>query len=125
MKILAVDDSGVIRKIMRTAADALEMQYLGAEDGVEALEVLENGAEDIGLVLLDWNMPGMNGFDLLVKLKADARYNKIPVMMVTTESERANIIAAVRAGASNYLTKPFSMEDLISKILESMEEDES
>jgi two-component system chemotaxis response regulator CheY len=118
MKVLVVDDSSVTRKVIKAAIDVLDLEADEAQDGLEALEKLSRGYQDIGLILLDWNMPGMSGFDVLVELKSNEKYKDIPVMMVTTEGQRSSIIAAVRAGASNYLTKPFSVEQLESKIIE-------
>ncbi|MCL1940367.1 MAG: response regulator [Synergistaceae bacterium] len=118
MKILSVDDSVVVRKIIRSAIGVLGHDFIEAEDGEEALSLLETEYSDIGLILLDWNMPGLNGYEVLLTLKEDERYKDIPVMMVTTESEKSNIVSAVRAGAINYLTKPFSNEDLLTKIME-------
>ena len=118
MKLLVVDDSAIIRKIIKAAADVLQMDTIEAEDGVEALEKLAEYYEEIDLILLDWNMPELNGYDVLVEIKSNDRYKHIPVMMVTTEGQKSNIVAAVRAGASNYLTKPFTVEELESKILE-------
>ena len=118
MKILSVDDSVVVRKIIRSAIGVLGHDFIEAEDGEEALSLLETEYSDIGLILLDWNMPGLNGYEVLLILKEDERYKDIPVMMVTTESEKSNIVSAVRAGAINYLTKPFSNEDLLTKIME-------
>ena len=118
MKILVVDDSSAIRKIIKAAADVLHMKTIEAEDGVEALEKLAEHYNEIGLVLLDWNMPEMNGYDVLVEMKSNDLYRHIPVMMVTTEGQQTSIVAAVRAGAANYLTKPFSVDDLASRIVE-------
>ena len=118
MKLLVVDDSSAIRKIIKAAADVLQMETEEAQDGVEALEKLSSIYKEIDLVLLDWNMPEMNGYDVLVEIKKNDKYKHIPVMMVTTEGQRRSIVAAVRAGAANYLTKPFTMEALESKIME-------
>ena len=118
MKLLVVDDSAIIRKIIKAAADALQMETEEAQDGIEALEKLSECYEEIDLVLLDWNMPEMNGYEVLVEIKNTDRYKHIPVMMVTTEGQKSNIVAAVRAGAANYLTKPFTVEELESKIIE-------
>ena len=118
MKVLIVDDSSVIRKIIKATADVLRMETIEAQDGVEALEMLEQYYQEINLVLLDWNMPEMNGFEVLVEMKSTERYQNIPVMMVTTESQKSNIVAAIRAGADNYLTKPFTAPELEAKILE-------
>ncbi|MCL2124878.1 MAG: response regulator [Oscillospiraceae bacterium] len=123
MKLLVVDDSSAIRKIIKAAADVLQMDTVEAQDGIEALEKLSEQYKEIDLVLLDWNMPEMSGFDVLVEIKTSDIYREIPVMMVTTESQKSSIVAAVRAGADNYLTKPFTVDELQSKILECLGED--
>lgn len=117
-KILAVDDSRMMRKILSGTIEMLEYEPVTAGDGVEAFEVLEEHGNEVDLVLLDWNMPRMNGFETLEKLKSDPRYADIPVMMVTTESEKENVVRAIRAGARHYLTKPFSPQDLSTRIME-------
>jgi len=118
MKLLAVDDSSVIRKVIIAVADVLQIETIEAQDGVEALEKLAAFYEEIDLVLLDWNMPEMNGYDVLVEIKGSDKYKHIPVMMVTTEGQQSSIVAAVRAGADNYLVKPFTVEELETKIVE-------
>ncbi|MCL2009572.1 MAG: response regulator [Synergistaceae bacterium] len=118
MKLLVVDDSSLIRKVIKAAADVLQMETEEARDGIEALETLSKSHKEIDLILLDWNMPEMNGYDVLVEIKGSDEYKNIPVMMVTTEGQKSNIIAAVRAGAANYLTKPFTVEQLEAKIIE-------
>ena len=118
MKLLVVDDSSAIRKIIKAAADVLSMDTEEANDGIEALEVLSKCYKEIDLVLLDWNMPEKSGYDVLLELKSSSDYRDIPVMMVTTESQKSSIVAAVRAGACNYLTKPFTVDELQSKIME-------
>jgi two-component system chemotaxis response regulator CheY len=122
MKLLVVDDSMLIRKIVKAVADALKLEAMEASDGVEALQRLEESYGEINLVLLDWNMPQKNGYEVLVEIKQDERYKRIPVMMVTTEGQKSSIVAAVRAGADNYLTKPFTIEELESKIMECLDE---
>ena len=118
MKLLVVDDSSAIRKIIRAAADVFQMDTEEAQDGIEALDKLSACYEEIDLILLDWNMPEKSGYDVLVEIKTSDKYKGIPVMMVTTESQKSSIVAAVRAGADNYLTKPFTVDELQSKILE-------
>jgi len=118
MKLLVVDDSSVIRKIIKITANLLQMETVEAQDGKEALKILSEKHNEINLVLLDWNMPEMNGYDVLVEIKNNSLYKDIPVMMVTTEGQKSNIVAAVKAGAINYLTKPFTSEELEEKILE-------
>ncbi|MBC9783606.1 response regulator [Heliobacterium chlorum] len=117
MIVLSVDDSAIIRKIIRGAVEVLEGTLLEASDGEEALEIMDKH-DGIDLILLDWNMPGMNGWELLNRIKSHPVYKYIPVMMVTTEGERENIVRAIRAGAVHYLVKPFTTEDLQKKILE-------
>ena len=118
MKLLIVDDSAIIRKIIKSTADMLQMETEEASDGIEALEILSVVYKEIDLVLLDWNMPELSGYDVLVEIKNSDKYKHIPVMMVTTEGQKSSIVAAVRAGANNYLTKPFTIEELEAKIIE-------
>ncbi len=121
MKLLVVDDSQVIRKVIKTVAAALEIETEEAQDGVEALEKLEAIYGETDLVLLDWNMPEKSGYDVLVEIKQSDKYKHIPVMMVTTEGQKSHIVAAIRAGASNYLTKPFTADELESKLMECLQ----
>jgi len=118
MKMLTVDDSSVVRKIIHEAVEVLGHECLEAEDAAGAILILEETQGEIDLIFLDWNMPGLNGLELLKQLKSDARYSRIPVMMVTTESMGSNIVEAVKAGASHYITKPFTMDELLKKIME-------
>ena len=122
MKLLIVDDSSVTRKVIKAAADVLDMSTEEAEDGIEALEKISLHYEELDLILLDWNMPGLSGFDVLVEVKTNDKYKHIPVMMVTTEGQKSSIVAAVRAGADNYLVKPFTIEELEAKIIECLGE---
>ncbi len=117
MKILTVDDSRMIRVIIKNTIKSLGFDVVEAANADIALEVIEEN-QDINLILLDWNMPGMNGYELLKILKKDERFKNIPVMMVTTEGERKNVVKAIQAGAENYLTKPFTPEDLSTKVVE-------
>ncbi len=123
MKILSVDDSAIIRKIIRGAVEVLDFELLEASDGLEAVAVLEKEYREIALILLDWNMPGMNGLEFLKKIKGSPEFARIPVMMVTTESEKENIIKAIQAGAVHYMTKPFTIEELIKKIMQCLGKD--
>lgn len=118
MKILSIDDSSIVRKIIRGAVETLGYELLEACDGIEGFLVLEKEYKDIGLILLDWNMPGMNGYEFLRKAKIHNVYKKIPVMMVTTETEEGNIVRSIQAGAENYMIKPFTIEEMMKKILE-------
>src|SRR5699024_3589390 len=118
MKIMTVDDSAIVRKIIRSAVGVLGYDVIEAADGEEALNILENENEDIALILLDWNMPGVNGFEILKIIKRDDRLKSIPVMMVTSETGGKNIIEAMQAGATHYLLKPFTIEELTKRMLE-------
>lgn len=100
------------------AGEVLGCSTFEAGDGETALRLLAREWRNIGLVLLDWNMPGIDGLEVLKRIKADDRFADIPVMMVTTESERENILKAIMHGADAYLTKPFAVEDLITKVNE-------
>jgi len=122
VKILSVDDSAIIRKIIRSGVELLDYELVEAADGMEAFTILEQSGEEILLILLDWNMPGMDGLVFLEKVKNTASLKHIPIMMVTTESEKENIIRAIQAGAINYLVKPFTIEELMKKVLECMGE---
>lgn len=116
--ILSVDDSVMIRKIIGGTIRSLGYEFLEAENGLKGLEVLSEQANNIVLILLDWNMPLMNGYEFLEVVKKNSKYSSIPIMMLTTESEGSNVIKAIQAGAINYLTKPFTPEDLSVKIME-------
>jgi two-component system chemotaxis response regulator CheY len=120
--ILTVDDSRIMRKIMSGAIEALGFQVLEAGDGVECLAQVEANIEEVCLILMDWNMPNMDGLTALKRLKASEITNSIPVMMVTTEGERGKMVEAIRAGAANYLAKPFAEEDLMTKMVECLQD---
>ncbi len=115
-KVLSVDDSATMRRMVGRVVATLGMDLLEAGNGQEALDVLEKESSDVALVILDVHMPVMDGQQTLEALKKDERFRNIPVMMLTTETERAKVIAFVKAGASNYLVKPFTHEDLVTKI---------
>ena len=117
-KVLTADDSRIIRKIIRGAVEEAGLELLEAGNGQEALDILEDQYPDIAVVLLDWNMPVVDGYAVLQRVKGDKRFEHIQVMMVTTETERENVLKAIVAGADNYITKPFAQEDLAAKILE-------
>jgi two-component system chemotaxis response regulator CheY len=119
-KVLSVDDSGVMRRIIGRTVDVLGYGFLEASNGLEGMDVLAKNHKDIALIILDVNMPEMDGFEFLEKIKANEDFKSIPVMMLTTESERGKIIQAIKAGAVNYICKPFKPEDLTVKITESL-----
>jgi len=115
MKILLVDDSNTMRRIEKNTLE--KMGYTDvteAGDGAEAVSKASQGGFD--LVLMDWNMPTMTGIDALKKLKTQDSTRSIPVIMVTSESEKSRIMEALQAGAANYVVKPFQPETLQEKI---------
>ena len=117
MRVLVVDDSSIIRRVVDQILEVLGHEAVPAADGADALETLRS-TQGIELILLDWNMPEMSGIDFLRTIKADPELKEIPVIMLTTESERRKMIEAIEAGAKHYLTKPFQPETLATKILQ-------
>lgn len=116
MRALVVDDSRSMRAIIGKLLKELGFDVEEAESGVEALEAL-NRNPTYDLMLLDWNMPHMDGFELLRRLRMEARFEDLPVMMVTTESEFSQVEVALGAGANEYLMKPFDRHALLQKLM--------
>jgi two-component system chemotaxis response regulator CheY len=117
MKVLVVDDSAIMRKVIEQILEMLGHESVPATNGLDAFERLKEHA-DTRLILLDWNMPEMNGIEFLRAIKGRPGLCQIPVIMLTTESERRKMIEAIEAGAKHYLTKPFQPETLATKILQ-------
>jgi two-component system chemotaxis response regulator CheY len=115
MHALVVDDSDVIRKILTAYLQKLGFEVTAATNGREALEQL-HGMERADVALVDWNMPEMDGIAFLREVRADVQYDALPVMMVTTNSELANVAQALDAGANEYIMKPFTAEMLKEKL---------
>ena len=116
MKALVVDDSRAMRRIIGKLLAELGFEVHEAATGVEALVQAQKLA-GLSLVLLDWNMPEMDGRTLLERLRADDKFTDLPIMMVTTESEMEQVEVALNAGASEYLMKPFDRQALLEKLL--------
>lgn len=115
MRILLVDDSGTMRHIQkRTLTEIGLTDVKEASDGALALKEVEQ--EKFDLILMDWNMPNMTGIEALKKLKGNPAYKAIPVVMVTSESDKSHIVEAIQAGAANYILKPFTAEVLKEKL---------
>ncbi len=121
MKVLVVDDSKSIREIEKRYLHEMGYQVVEAANGQEALKVLEENP-DVRLVLLDWHMPVMNGYEFLKQMRSRSQWDQIKVMMVTTENQEKSVIDAVMAGANEYLMKPFDQEMLENKIKWLMED---
>ncbi|MBM4336902.1 MAG: response regulator [Deltaproteobacteria bacterium] len=117
MKVLVVDDSAIMRKVIAQILEMLGHDSVPASNGIDAFDRLKEH-EDVRLILLDWNMPEMNGIEFLREIKGRQKLAEIPVIMLTTESERRKMIEAIEAGAKHYLTKPFQPETLATKILQ-------
>ncbi len=115
LKVLVVDDMSTMRRIVKNVLKQIGYSdIVEAENGEEALKKLKGGG--VGLVVSDWNMPVMSGIDLLRAIRADPELKDIPVLMVTAEAQKENIIEAVQAGVSNYVVKPFTADALLEKL---------
>ncbi|MCA9726381.1 MAG: response regulator [Candidatus Eisenbacteria bacterium] len=116
MQALVVDDSRTMRVILRGILGELGYTVTEASDGQDALNKMrqENGLP--GFVLLDWNMPVMNGYECLIEMRKNPALADVPVMMVTTEGEQEAVVKALMAGANEYLMKPFTKEMIAEKL---------
>ncbi|WP_458735475.1 chemotaxis response regulator CheY [Zobellella taiwanensis] len=115
MKILIVDDFSTMRRIIKNLLRDLGFNNTHeADDGLTALPMLKNGGFDF--VVTDWNMPGMQGIDLLRAIRADDKLKHLPVLMVTAEAKREQIITAAQAGVNGYVVKPFTAATLKEKL---------
>ena len=115
MRALVIDDSRAMRAIIRNTLTELGIEVVEAGDGREGLEQLQQVA-DLELILVDWNMPVMNGLDFIKAVRADRAYAPVRIMMVTAETEQGQLIRALEAGADEYLMKPFTRDILVAKL---------
>lgn len=113
-KVLVVDDSVVARRLMGGFLDALGLEATFAHDGEAGLATLETLLPAV--LLVDWNMPGMNGDEFVGAVRSSPRFDEIPIIMVTTENDVSHIAAAFERGANEFLMKPFDLEALRSKL---------
>jgi two-component system, chemotaxis family, chemotaxis protein CheY len=120
MKILVVDDFSTMRRIIRNLLKEVGYNNVDeAEDGLDGLARLRNGSFDF--VISDWNMPKLDGLAMLKVIRADSMLSHLPVLMITAESRKENIVAAAQAGANGYVVKPFNaatLDDKLSRIIE-------
>jgi len=114
-KAMVVDDSRAVRLILRRTLEKFGYQVFEAQHGKEALTVLEKEPQ-IGLMLVDWNMPEMNGLELVRAVRADPDRARMVLMMVTTETEIEQMVRALAAGANEYVMKPFTEEVITDKL---------
>ncbi|CAO1663738.1 chemotaxis response regulator CheY [Salinicola sp. LHM] len=122
MSILVVDDFPTMRRIVRSLLKELGFENVEeAEDGQEALTKLRAGGFEF--VVSDWNMPNLDGLEMLKEIRQDPKLSSLPVLMVTAEAKKENIIAAAQAGANGYVVKPFTaatLEEKLNKIFEKL-----
>jgi two-component system, chemotaxis family, chemotaxis protein CheY len=115
MKILIVDDFATMRRILKNILKQIGFTNISeADDGTTALEAMSKTQFD--LVISDWNMPKMTGLELLKTIRSSSEHKEIPVLMVTAEAQKQNVIEAVKAGVSNYVVKPFTADAIIEKL---------
>lgn len=115
-KAMVIDDSRAIRLILAKTLTELGYEVCQAANGIEGLAAVERENGSISLILVDWNMPEMNGIEFVKQLRADPRFSSVPLMMVTTETEMSQMIAALEAGANEYVMKPFTKEIIADKL---------
>lgn len=114
---LVVDDFSTMRRIVSGLLKELEYtRIVEADDGVSAMKILEGGAIPVSFVLTDWNMPNMDGLALLKKIRSTPQFSHLPVLMITAEAKKENIVEAAQSGADGYIVKPFNAATLKEKI---------
>ena len=120
MKILIVDDFPTMRRIIKNLLHDLGLDNVDeADDGSTAFPMLQTG--DFDYLITDWNMPNMTGLDLLVAVRGDPKLSSIPVLMVTAEAKREQIVQAAQAGINGYIIKPFTAQTLQEKLEKTLE----
>ena len=116
-KVLIVDDMLMMRKLVQKSCKDLGFSdFLLANDGDEAWKVLNENSDSIGLVISDWNMPNLTGLAFLKKVRADEKLKQVPFVLLTAESEAAQVAEAIQAGVDNYIVKPFNLNTLKEKL---------
>ena len=117
INVLIVDDMAAMRKILRTLLSQLGFKNVDeAEDGKQAFDKLRQDPGKYDLVITDWNMPNMTGIELVQAIRNDGNLKHLPVLMVTAEAKKENVLMAIKAGVNNYIVKPFTAETLKEKI---------
>ncbi len=115
IKILVVDDMATMRRIIKGLLNQLGYKNIEeAEDGKVALQKLKS--QDFDFVITDWNMPNMTGLELVQEIRKDPELKDLPVLMVTAEAKKENVLMAIKAGVNNYIVKPFTAEVLKEKM---------
>jgi DNA-binding response OmpR family regulator len=114
--VLIVDDSAMLRRIVNDALDILDFKVLEAESAMAGQEQLEN--HEVDLIILDWVMPEKSGYDFFLELKEHKEFSTIPVIMLSAEDGKDMMLKAIRAGIRHYVTKPFTHEDLLARVVQ-------
>ncbi len=116
MRVITVDDSSTMRRIIKNTLKKIGYgdDILEAENGKEALDILS--AKDVDIIMADWNMPVMDGLTFVKKIRSNSKYDNTPIIMVTTEAAKEDIILALQSGVNNYIVKPFTPDVLKDKI---------
>lgn len=115
MKIMVVDDFATMRRIVKNVLKQLGFENIEeAEDGADAFKKLKTGG--FSFMVSDWNMPNMDGLELLKAVRADAQLKGLPILMVTAEAEKDKVVTAIQAGVNNYIVKPFTAETFKEKM---------
>ncbi|MDR1903123.1 MAG: response regulator [Treponema sp.] len=114
--VLVVDDSRIMRNIVKNTFSQLKIPclFIDAANGIEALQKLQT--DPVDLILLDWNMPELSGIEFLKKVRAQEKYKNLPVIMVTSEAAKYNVIDALKSGATDYIIKPINEKNFIEKL---------
>jgi len=121
LKVAIIEDSSVMRTIItKVLKDIEHIEVIEAEDGLEGWKLIDNNP-DVDLILTDWNMPHINGLTMTKKIKNDPRFKKTPIVMITTEGGKSEVINALKAGITNYIVKPFTVDILTKKLKEIMD----
>jgi len=115
MRALVIDDSRTVRTIIKKVLGEVGLDVLEAANGREGLDQLRL-AGDVDVVLVDWNMPEMDGLEFIKAVRADRTYDPVRIVMVTTETEQEQVVRALEAGANEYVMKPFTKEILVAKL---------
>lgn len=115
-KAMVIDDSRAVRLLLARTLRELGYEVCMAGNGKEALEAVGQEPAGLSLFLVDWNMPEMNGLEFVKRIRMDERFVNVPLMMVTTETEASQMIAALEAGANEYVMKPFTKEIIEDKL---------
>jgi len=115
MRVLVIDDSRAMRSILGKIMSEIGFEVVTACHGREGLERLQDSGP-VDLVLVDWNLPEMNGYDFVCEVRSQTAFDQVKLMMVTTETERANVTRALDAGADEYVMKPFTKATILEKL---------